>query len=49
MAEAKTIKIKPLVDIVYGGMNHKKGTDAFEVPTEIGNRLIKGKKAEKAE
>lgn len=45
MSEKKTIKIKPLVDIVHGGVHHKKDSEPFEVPTEVGQRLIDGKKA----
>ena len=48
MAEQKTMMIKPLVDIIYGGDNHKKGTEAFAVPADIGKRLIAGKKAEES-
>lgn len=45
MAEGKTITIKPLVDIVYGGENHKKDSEPFNVPADLGKRLIDGKKA----
>ena len=45
MADKKTMMIKPLTDIVYGGMNHKKGSEPFKVPADLGKRLVDGKKA----
>lgn len=50
MAEQKTMMIIPLVDIIHKRVKHEAGSkDPFEVPVEMGERLIKGKKAKKAE
>lgn len=41
----KMMMIKPLADIVYGGVNHKKGSESFEITEDLGKRLVDGKKA----
>ena len=46
MADEKTIMIKPLKDITYKNVSHKKGSEAFAIPAEIGKRLIARKEAE---
>jgi|GEM_PF-5466136 len=45
MPKEKTMMIKPLVDIIYGGKNHKKDTESFSVPATLGKKLIDSKKA----
>lgn len=42
----KTVKIKPITDIIYGGTNHKAGSEPFEVDEVIAARLVEGGKAE---